>query len=214
MKKFLQGAALAVLFFMACLMGYFAFNGDESTHLMAFNETPEPSGMVEVIEPSIENDTISTTESSATPEPSPMLEPPESTPETPTVTTGLGTLKIGGKDIPIADNVDESTLEESPGHMPDTALPGETGTSVILGHRNRKHLRSLEDVEVGDVFSFAYPDGREVEYTVSEIIVYEDTADWRIPVVAGDALVLVTCYPFRYSGNAPGKWVVVGVRVR
>lgn len=94
--------------------------------------------------------------------------------------------------------------------MPDSALPGNDGMAVILGHRNRKHLRPLRDVVIGDSISFRYPDGWEVAYTVSEIITYEDTADWRLPALEGNTLVLVTCWPFRYSGAAPGKCVVVG----
>ena len=122
---------------------------------------------------------------------------------------GLGILCIGKKEIPVAIGVDEATLADGPGWMPDSALPGQAGMSVILGHRNRKHLRPLQDVEIGDSLCFRYPDGREYTYTVSEIVKYEDTADWRLPALDGNTLVLVTCYPFRYSGNAPGKYVVV-----
>ena len=141
----------------------------------------------------------------------PELIEPEQTDEqniTPSVTNRLGTLTIGNKDIPVAANVDEATLEKSPGWMPDSALPGESGMCVLLGHRNRKHLRPLEKVKIGDVISFTYPDGRTAIYTVTETVIYEDTADWRLPSVAGDTLVLVTCWPFRYSGNAPGKYAV------
>ena len=122
---------------------------------------------------------------------------------------GLGILCIGKKEIPVAIGVDEATLADGPGWMPDSALPGQAGMSVILGHRNRKHLRPLQDVEIGDSLCFRYPDGREYAYTVSEIVIYEDSADWRLPALDGNTLVLVTCYPFRYSGNAPGKYVVV-----
>ena len=124
-------------------------------------------------------------------------------------TNRLGTLTIGNKEIPIASDVDESTLEKSPGWMPDSALPGESGMCVILGHRNRKHLRPLEKVKLGDSISFTYPDGRTAAYTVCETMVYQNTADWRLPAVDGDTLVLVTCWPFQYSGNAPGKYVVL-----
>ena len=109
----------------------------------------------------------------------------------------------------MAIGVDEATLADGPGWMPDSALPGQAGMSVILGHRNRKHLRPLQDVEIGDSLCFRYPDGREYAYTVSEIVIYEDSADWRLPALGGNTLVLVTCYPFHYSGNAPGKYVVV-----
>ena len=130
-------------------------------------------------------------------------------PEAPSSGTSLGILCIGKKEIPVAIGVDEATLADGPGWMPDSALPGQAGMSVILGHRNRKHLRPLQDVEIGDSLCFRYPDGREYTYTVSEIVKYEDTADWRLPALDGNTLVLVTCYPFHYSGNAPGKYVVV-----
>lgn len=118
-------------------------------------------------------------------------------------------LDIHGQVISIANNVDESTLEKGPGWMPDSALPGESGMCVILGHRNRKHLRVLEKVEVGNEAVFTYPGGRKVSYTVAEITVYENTADWRLPSMEGNSLVLVTCYPFHYSGHAPGKYQVI-----
>ena len=130
-------------------------------------------------------------------------------PEASSREAGLGILCIGKKEIPVAIGVDEATLADGPGWMPDSALPGQAGMSVILGHRNRKHLRPLQDVEIGDSLCFRYPDGREYTYTVSEIVIYEDSADWRLPALGGNTLVLVTCYPFRYSGNAPGKYVVV-----
>ena len=116
-----------------------------------------------------------------------------------TASGSLGVLTVGRKEIPIAGNVDEATLDKSPGWMPESALPGESGMCVILGHRNRKHLRPLEKVEIGDELIFTYPDGRTA------------TADWRLPAVDGDTLVLVTCYPFRYSGSAPGKIMIVGI---
>lgn len=123
----------------------------------------------------------------------------------------LGTLTIGRKEIPIAADVDEHTLATSPGWLPDSSLPGEDGMCVILGHRNHKHLRPLEKVKIGDEIIFTYPNGKVVVYSVSEITIFENTADWRLPSAEGDILVLVTCYPFRYSGNAPGKYMVVAI---
>ena len=132
-------------------------------------------------------------------------------PEASSREAGLGILCIGKKEIPVAIGVDEATLADGPGWMPDSALPGQAGMSVILGHRNRKHLRPLQDVEIEDSLCFRYPDGREYTYTVSEIVIYEDSADWRLPALDGNTLVLVTCYPFRYSGNAPGKYMVTAI---
>ena len=128
-----------------------------------------------------------------------------------TASGSLGVLTVGRKEIPIAGNVDEATLDKSPGWMPESALPGGSGMCVILGHRNRKHLRPLEKVEIGDELIFTYPDGRAAAYIVTETMIYENTADWRLPAVDGDTLVLVTCWPFRYSGSAPGKIMIVGI---
>lgn len=109
----------------------------------------------------------------------------------------------------MADNVDENTLKGSPGWMPDSAPLGEDGMSVILGHRNRTHLRVLRDVKIGDSILFTYADGRTFEYAVTGITIFENSADWRLPATEGNTLVLVTCYPFQYSGDAPGKYQVV-----
>lgn len=164
------------------------------------------------------------------PSPSPALDggareevPPEATPtvlpepdfpvdeEADRLAGVMGYLAIGRKEIPIADNVDESTLKKSPGWMPGSALPGEGGMCVILGHRNRKHLRPLQNVEIGDTITYTYPDGRSAAYTVAQTTIYENTKDWTLPALDGDTLVLVTCWPFRYSGSAPGKFQVVCV---
>lgn len=117
----------------------------------------------------------------------------------------LGQLIIGSDSITVRNNVDETTLRQSPVWMPDSALPGEDGMCVILGHRNRNHLKMLENVKIGDEIIFRYLDNRTATYTVKEIQIFEKTADWTLPQSDGNLLVIVTCYPFRYSGNAPGK---------
>jgi sortase A len=121
----------------------------------------------------------------------------------------LGQLMIGAESITVRNNVDEATLRQSPGWMSDSALPGEDGMCVILGHRNRNHLKVLENVEVGDEIIFRYPDNRSATYTVIEIQIFEETADWTLPQSDDNLLVIVTCYPFQYSGSAPGKFQVV-----
>ena len=73
----------------------------------------------------------------------------------------------------------------------DTPEPSTTKTSAII---------------------FTYSDGRTATYTVTETIIYENTADWRLPAAEGDTLVLVTCWPFRYSGNAPGKYQIICIK--
>lgn len=122
----------------------------------------------------------------------------------------LGHLIVGNSSVMVRDSIEEDVLAQSPGWMPDSALPGTDGMSVILGHRNRKHLKLIENVKVGDELSFRFvSDNHLVTYTVTDVQVFEKTADWTLPVTDENVLVLVTCYPFAYTGNAPGKFQVI-----
>ena len=117
------------------------------------------------------------------------------------------TLSILNDTISVAYGVEESTLKKTPGWLTTSVLPGENGMCVVYGHRNRNHLKVIEKVTVGDTIT-ATKDGIAYTYAVSDIAIYESTSDWRLPTLDGSTLVLVTCYPFRYSGHAPGKYMV------
>ena len=139
----------------------------------------------------------------------PVEEPAE--PSTPYNANGiLGHLIYDNKSVVVRDNIDADTLEKSPGWVPDSSLPGNSGMSIIFGHRNRKHLKLIEPIAVGDTISFRFvSDNRLVSYEVTEVQIFEKTSDWTLPVTDEDVLVLVTCYPFEYTGNAPGKFQVI-----
>ena len=121
----------------------------------------------------------------------------------------LGQLIINNQSVTIYSGIDEETLKDGPGWMPESALPGDDGMSVILGHRNRYHLKIIEDTQAGDEISFCYLDGRTVSHRVTDVQIFENSADWVLPQPDGNMLVIVTCYPFRYNGSAPGKFQVV-----
>lgn len=120
----------------------------------------------------------------------------------------LFTMTILKENISVAHGVQESTLRKTPGWLPTSALPGQDGMCVVYGHRNRSHLRVLEKVELGDAIVVTMQDGTKYTYLVCSIELHENAADFILPVVEGKSLVLATCYPFRYSGGAPGKCVV------
>ena len=123
----------------------------------------------------------------------------------------LFTLRIKDRTISVAYGVEEKTLEKTPGWLTTSVLPGEDGMCVVYGHRNRNHLKVLEDVVRGDTITVTMDDGTVYSYTISDITIYENTADLSLPVMDGKTLVMVTCYPFRYSGHAPGKYLVSAV---
>ena len=150
----------------------------------------------------------------ATPRPIPMSETIESPAPSPPAAPSpkregecFFTLDILNDTISVAYGVEESTLKKTPGWLTTSVLPGESGMCVVYGHRNRNHLKVLEKVTVGDIITVT-KDGIACTYAVSDIAIYESTSDWRLPTLDGSTLVLVTCYPFRYSGHAPGKCVV------
>ena len=134
--------------------------------------------------------------------------PPAATPAPAQDGNAFFTLSILNDTISVAYGVGENTLEKTPGWLTTSALPGEDGMCVVYGHRNRNHLKVLEKVTVGDTIT-ATKDSIVYTYAVSDVAIYESTSDWRLPTLDGSTLVLVTCYPFRYSGHAPGKYMVI-----
>ncbi len=122
--------------------------------------------------------------------------------------TDAFSLVVGNSQIGIAYGVDEATLDKSPGWMENSAFPGEEGVCVIYGHRNRNHLRTLKDVEIGDTLTLKTASG-SFTYTVESIEILDKNEALTIPVVDGKCLMISTCYPFHYSGSAPEKYVLI-----
>ena len=123
------------------------------------------------------------------------------------------TLVVNNNEIQIAKGVDEKTLEKSPGWLETSAYPGEEGTCVIYGHRNRNHLKALKDVKVGDTISIQ-TESQKYDYKIQSITILEKGEELSIPTTPnGSYLILATCYPFYYSGHAPQKCVVTAVKV-
>lgn len=118
-------------------------------------------------------------------------------------------LTIAGRHIEISDNVEEETLKEGPGWLNTSAAPGQDGVCVVFGHRNRNHLRVLEKVAQGEAIIVTMPDGSQITYMVKSIEIATSDAELHIPTLEGEYLMLVTCYPFYYTGHAPKKYIVL-----
>ena len=214
MKKhiILWTVILTALILFAVILGIAAFSppSDKNDEIII---EPQPVVTPEVV-------VLQTAVPTATPGPIPTPAPTEEAKETPTSTkkptsntqsSAAFTLKILDRKISVAHGVDEATLDKTPGWLTTSANPVQDGMCVVYGHRNRTHLRVLEKVEWGDSITATMPDGTVYTYTVTEKLIYENTADLRLPLTEGTTICLVTCYPFRYSGSAPGKYVVIGI---
>lgn len=100
----------------------------------------------------------------------------------------------------------EKLLRRAVGHLPETALPGESGNVALAGHRDGL-FRPLRNVRPGDTITLRTPD-REFQYQVDWTAVVPPTALRVIEPTTEPALTLVTCFPFYYVGAAPERFVV------
>lgn len=105
------------------------------------------------------------------------------------------------------NNAEEQTLKKDIGWLKGSTIPPNDGASVLMGHRNLQ-FRLLKKVSEGDMIAYTSPDGSRYEYTVTSIEIVQSDAELRFEATERSALVLVTCYPFYYSGHAPQKYVV------
>jgi len=106
----------------------------------------------------------------------------------------------------VLEGSDSRTLRGGVGRIPETAEPGESGNVVLGGHRDTV-FRPLRGIRVGDSIVMVTPSGR-YRYIVdwTKVVSPADTSSLR--PTPGPALTLVTCYPFRYVGPAPQRFIV------
>jgi sortase A len=128
------------------------------------------------------------------------------------VTLAKGSL-IGRLDVPrlgvsviTREGVDPRTLRRAVGHVPSTALPGESGNAAFAGHRDT-FFRRLRDIRDGDRVIVTTPEGR-YEYVVRETRVVKPSDVSVLDRTREPVLTLVTCYPFNYIGPAPQRFIV------
>lgn len=133
----------------------------------------------------------------------------EDVPRAPVVRgAALGRLEIArlGISVIVAEGIDARTLRRAAGHIPGTALPGESGNVAISGHRDT-FFRALKDIRQDDEILLTTREG-PYRYRVESINVVEPD-DMAVLDDSGESvLTLVTCYPFYYVGPAPQRFIV------
>lgn len=112
----------------------------------------------------------------------------------------------------VQEGVDETTLSRAVGLVPGTARPGEDGNVVLAGHRDT-FFRPLSGIEVEDTIKLVVPP-HTYEYRVESLRVVKPQEVSVMDSRGVDELTLVTCYPFRYIGPAPDRFIVRATRVR
>jgi sortase A len=87
-------------------------------------------------------------------------------------------------------------LSRGPGHYDGTALPGQTGTFGVAGHRTTyaAPFRKLDELRKGDRIIARMPYGRFTYRVQRTQIVSPQTTSVLRPV-AGQRIVLTACHP-------------------
>ncbi len=106
----------------------------------------------------------------------------------------------------IVEGTDTVDLRHAVGHLPGTALPGASGNVALAGHRD-SYFRGLGGVELGDRIVVTSTAGTFDYVVESTEVVDPDRVEVLAPTET-PTLTLLTCYPFRYVGPAPQRFVV------
>jgi sortase A len=108
----------------------------------------------------------------------------------------------------VLQGVEAETLARGAGHIPSTAMPGQTGNFAIAAHRDTL-FRPLRFIQKNDDVTFESTTGSYTYQVVStQIVLPSDVAVLRAPPGGGKWLTLITCYPFYYVGSAPKRFIV------
>lgn len=146
----------------------------------------------------------------------------ESTPEplmdrktfSPKLNDVIGVLQIPKleAELPIIEGTDEEMLKKGVGHYSTSAFPSDGEQIVLSGHRDTV-FRNFDKLKVSDRFIVKLPYGTfEYEITKTDIVDKDDTTVIRS--MGTEALVVTTCYPFRFVGDAPERYILYAYPVK
>lgn len=121
----------------------------------------------------------------------------------------VGILEIAKIDaeLPIVEGTDEEELEVGVGHYKDTVYPTQNDQILLSGHRDTV-FRRMGELEIGDTMTIKLPYG-EFTYEIYEtFIVGADDTTVIKSTAPNEVLTVSTCYPFRFIGDAPDRYII------
>ena len=104
------------------------------------------------------------------------------------------------------------SLAFGPGHVDGTALPGSSGNSVIVAHRDT-HFAFLRTLRADEEITVEDTRGRLTRYRVREVAVVDKSQTRLLDPADSPQLTLITCWPF--DAVQPGtaqRYVVIADR--
>jgi len=106
----------------------------------------------------------------------------------------------------VVEGTSRKALLVGPGHVANTASPGDTGNAVLAGHRDT-FFRHLGELLRGDSI-YVERGGKTYEYQVTDTKVVEPSEISVLKPFPGNQLTLITCYPIHYIGPTPKRLIV------
>jgi sortase A len=108
--------------------------------------------------------------------------------------------------VKVYEGTQATQLKQGAGHFRESVLPGYRDNSVIAGHRDSV-FSQFGVLKRGDLIIATTAYGKFTYVIVSLKVV--ESGDKTVIVPTNHArLTLSTCYPFRYVGNAPQRFIV------
>jgi sortase A len=127
----------------------------------------------------------------------------------PKVGNKLGVLSIPslGQKFPIVEGTSATELQRGVGHFRGSVMPGGKDNCVLSGHRDTVFTK-LGRLKKGDRLVVTTAAGK-FTYQITQTRIVR--ADNKTVVVHSDhaTLTVTTCYPFRFVGSAPDRFVLV-----
>jgi sortase A len=122
-------------------------------------------------------------------------------------TIGLLTIPKINSELAIVEGTDPNDLKKGVGHYKGSYFPGENGQIVLSGHRDTV-FRRLGELKPGDIFEVQLANGMsKYELTHTKIVDAEDRTIITLQNTQ-EELIVITCYPFRFVGNAPQRYII------
>jgi sortase A len=109
--------------------------------------------------------------------------------------------------INIIEGTGTKQLKMGVGHYKGSVMPGVNNNSVLAGHRDSV-FRNLGNLKLGDLMTVRTNYGTFV-YKVAKIRIVKADDKTVIVPTSSAMLTLSTCYPFRFVGNAPKRYIVI-----
>ncbi|AFI27093.1 Sortase family protein [Bacillus sp. JS] len=132
----------------------------------------------------------------------------------PKVGEAVGVLEIPkiNAELPIVEGTDADDLEKGVGHYKESYYPNENGQIVLSGHRDTVFRRTGE-LKKGDQLKILLPYG-SFQYKIENMKIVDKNDTSIITLQHNkEELILTTCYPFSYIGNAPKRYIIYGKRI-